>query len=80
MKYNINDRITLYPTESGWRKIVELYDENYCIGYFNRCCEDKIGEDDSFTEQLWVVIEILHPMFYNGQRYFRNSYWFLNNA
>lgn len=71
MSYNTkshNDKVTIYPSPSGWRRIKELVGEHKAemrkVGTF-----PHLG----YRDQLWVIIHDLNPLFFNGQRYFMNT-------
>ena len=77
-KYNINNEIIFYPTEKGWDRIVELITDKYSLTPERVLAwieGHKAGE--GYKEQLWVIIQDFHEMFYNGQKYFKESNFYL---
>lgn len=73
---NINEEVIIYPTEKGWKKIKELMQIAYRLT--NEQVDDwvflRTTDDNGYTDQLWVIISILHPMFFNGQDYLEHTW------
>jgi hypothetical protein len=78
--FNINHDVVFYPTESGWKKMVECLYE-----YYNQYdhiimswedakdyIEEKKTEDGGYREQLWVFMATYGEMFFNGTQYWEN--------
>ena len=75
MKFNINNLITIYPSEKGWNKIIEIY---YGFGSFtltqiNNELLKKKTPDGGYRDSLWCIIEELNPLFFNGSPYLLHS-------
>lgn len=73
--FNINDYITIYPTESGWDKLIQITKDEYGITTKKatiRINDKKDGE--GFRDQLWNFMDTYHEMFFNGQTYFKSSF------
>lgn len=74
-KFNVNDKIIIYPTPSGWDKINELISDKYVIPLdeAKQWVEHRKTQDGGYQEQLWVIISDLHSMFFNGQAYLETT-------
>ncbi|HUX56183.1 MAG TPA: hypothetical protein VMV77_04370 [Bacteroidales bacterium] len=76
MKFNINNKVVIYPNQRGWDKIFELTKEYYRLDRIQivRWLDNRKTEDGGFEEQLWCLIDIYHSMFFHGQNYFTTAY------
>ena len=66
MKFNINERIIVYPTESGWKKIREITKKAYDIKdeeYLQSRIDIYTTKDGGFEEQLRVFCDVYHELF-----------------
>ena len=75
-RLNLNNDIVIYPNEEGWKKINELTRKAYNLS--DTETEDWLDrrktENNGLKEQLWVIIDLYHSMFFNGQRYLETAY------
>jgi hypothetical protein len=76
-KYNVNDYITIYPNESGWKKIKEIIQKKYGysdLEYETNHLKGKKTEDGGYTDQMWCIMQNFgDEMYFNGQSYFKSS-------
>lgn len=73
---NFNNDVTFYPTDKGWGKISELLiSKNIGNKYFN--LEEHLTLhktfDGGYTDHLWVIIQDLNELFFNGQQYLKTA-------
>lgn len=75
---NLNTEVIIYPNEKGWEKLVECQYNLYAQYGIQkkedakRYVESKRTQDDGFKEQLWVLMQTYHDMFFNGTPYWEN--------
>ena len=72
---NMNDMVTIYPNKNGWKKMIELTQENYNFSESQaiRYIDSKTITYNAYKDQLWCIIQDYHSMFFNDQTYFENS-------
>ena len=70
-----NDNVIFYPTDLGWQKIIQLLKKSYSLSTSEAVVwiSKRRTKDDGYQEQLWVIIQDFHEMFYNGQQYLKNT-------
>jgi hypothetical protein len=70
-----NDKVIIYPTESGWKKIKALLSNSYLLSSdeADKRIEAHTTKEGGYTDYLWLIIHDLHDMFYHGQSYFKNT-------
>jgi hypothetical protein len=77
---NLNTDVIIYPTFSGWKKMIKCY-YNYYNQYDHiiiswedaeKAIEDNKTEDGGYKEQLWVLMSTFGEMFFNGTPYWEN--------
>lgn len=68
VKYNFNNYVTIYPTEHGWNRIIEITKNNYNLTWYaaNELVDRRRVENNGFREQVWVIISDYNEIFYNG--------------
>lgn len=71
-EFNFNNDITIYPNEKGWKRIGELLYDHYGADYAIKHVIEHTTKDGAYKDTLWVIIQDLHDMFYNGQSYFKH--------
>ena len=73
--FNFNWKVTIYPNELGWKKILEITQDRYRITEFAAMLwvDRRRSNDGGYTDQLWSIASELHEMFYNGQNYLANT-------
>lgn len=71
MEINMNDQITIYPTDKGWIRIKELLMSKYRLTdkEADRWIRNRQTDDGGYKDQHWCLIDTFHSMFYNGQSY-----------
>jgi len=70
----MNDEVIIYPNDRGWGKIRELLKEHYLLSDSDATdWIDKRKSNGGYKEQLWVVINNFHSMYFNGQNYFKST-------
>jgi hypothetical protein len=68
---SMNDKVVIYPTEKGWKKIRDIYiSKNRSIAIMETYMKTK---DDGYEDTMWCIVSDLHEMFFNGQSYFKNT-------
>ena len=76
-KLNMNDYITIYPNENGFRKIKALIANRYLLS--NEEAEEwvkkRTTKENGYKDQMWVIISDLHDMFFNGQNFMETSHF-----
>ena len=72
---NMNDKVTIYPNESGWARMIVIIMSNSKISVVEARSHVYMykTEDGGYKNQLWVTIQDFHSMFFNGQAYFEHS-------
>ena len=73
-EFSHNDEVTIYPSEEGWKKIHDLVKKAYDLNdLLARVWVDRRRSGEGYRDQLWVIIDLFHSMFFNGQKYFENT-------
>ncbi len=75
MESNLNKSITIYPNETGWRKIVALTANNYLLSEkeAKEIVNKHKTKDGGYKDQHWSIINDLHSMFFNGQNFLKTA-------
>lgn len=76
-KLNMNDYITIYPNENGFRKIKALIVNRYLLSSeeAEEWVKKRTTKDNGYKDQMWVIISDLHDMFFNGQNFMETSHF-----
>lgn len=75
IEFSSNDKVTIYPNNSGLDKMVLLIEEIHCIthGEAVEMVSKNLTDGDGYTDQLWCIIQDFGSMFFNGQTYFETT-------
>lgn len=62
---NINDYVTIYPTDEGWQKIRSIMKKDYLASdyHVDKWISHCATEDGGFRDQLWVIIDKFNELF-----------------
>ncbi len=74
--FSSNDKVIIYPTPLGWRKILAIQQTNYDLSDYDtmvKFFDDRYSRDGGYIDMLWKIISELNTMFFNGQKYFKNT-------
>lgn len=66
--FNVNDDVVIYPSESGWKRIVQRTMQYYNIDLktAKELVESKKTCDGGYRDQLAHVMCVIGEMFYTG--------------
>ena len=75
IEISLNDYVTVYLTDSGWNflrmQLHKRYDEiNLDVEEY---LEDKMTSDNGIKGQMWEIVSLLSPVFYNGSNYLKTT-------
>lgn len=74
-QFNLNNNVVLYPSESGWKKILKDIKKTYVLSDKEAIAwvKQKTTKDGGYKEQLWVLMDVHHDMFFNGMTYLTST-------
>ena len=77
-KYNINNYVTIYPTEAGWRNIKAILDSKDDMGFkrvidVDNYINNHKTKDNGYRDQLWSIISNFSDLFFNGSPYLETT-------
>lgn len=76
MKFNINDKMIIYPNKKGWEFIKERLRDLYGLESdikLDEFMENKITHGNGFKEHMWCIIENLPELFYQSSNYIKTT-------
>jgi len=81
LDFNLNFEAVIFPSESGWKKIVSDLMSEYKLTEEEAIAwtEKRKTTDGGYKEQLHSIISIHHNMFFNGSNYFKTTKMILYN-
>ena len=74
-QFNLNNHVVLYPKAKGWEKILDDIEKTYNLTDEEavKWVKKRTTAENGYKEQLWVIIDIHHDMFFNGNQYIENT-------
>jgi len=81
LNFNMNYNVVIFPSESGWERIISDLMSAYKLTKEKAIewAEKRKTPDGGYKDQLHVIIDLHHGMFFNGTNYFKSTEMILYN-